>query len=141
MSTFAPAIGHLQRTVTEASAAANTDYSPYASEFAYLAAVPQIPEDVHRMFSIFGDEQADEKLTDDQKRRFRAQIEAAKETLRDIYIAQQRERLTWIDKEGNRIWSGNFAEPEQDDADTDEPVYRRRRAHGRHKRHRSPRVA
>ena len=102
MSTYSPTIAYLQPQATAASAAANTDRQPWACPELLAAGVGQIPDDVHRIFAVYGD-LADEQLSGDQVRRFKRAVRQAQMTLRNLYLDRQLARTCWDGKDWQHL--------------------------------------
>ncbi len=86
------------RGVTQTSMAANTDRQPYASP--ELADVTQIPDDLHRLFAVFGDDLVERQVTREQHMRLLISINKARRQLRASHLEHQRNLRTWLDRDG-----------------------------------------
>lgn len=101
MSTYAPSLHQSRRTITAEVAALNTQYPVHFEPELRDAGVAQIPDDVHRIFSIFGD-QAEQHLTFSQRLRLARSIRAAMKSLRAINLERTKRRTSWKDPDTGR---------------------------------------
>lgn len=119
VSTFAP--GLIQRSVTEISAAANTDREPYVCPVLLEAGVPQIPEDVFRLWAIWGDDDGDQRLGREQRVRMRLHVRHARNRLRELRREEQRQKKTWENRDtglrgpfsGQEVWLDEEPDPNE----------------------------